>query len=166
MALKEDEYILNNLWPLYVHEVNGYARAVPNIHGVYSDDPEMRATPGPGNYWKDPEVTFLYLIWADEWPVGFFLIITGPLLPSDDLDFEAREFFVMSAYRGTDVATVAAKEGIARHPGRWEVVTYPNTPRPAVFWRKVLPRCVSGTVHEEERDHPYGRKIVFRFART
>jgi predicted acetyltransferase len=84
-------------------------------------------------------------------------------VPTAGVDFVVHEFFVARSFRGRGVASWAAQRGIRNHRGAWEVVTYPSAARPIAFWRKTLPACTDGDVVETEEDHPWGRKVVFRF---
>lgn len=157
---------IRNLWPLYVQDVSAYDGQRPNRHGVLVEDDTVRSwEAGPGApWWERPEHLFPYLVRVDGRAVGFHLIATGPYVPTPGVDFVVHEFFVARAHRGDGTAQRAAQRGIERHRGAWEVVTYPNAARPIAFWRRVLPLCATGPVTETEEDHPWGRKVVWRFA--
>ena len=156
---------IHNLWPLYLHDLDAYAPKPLNAHGVISEDDEVRSwaelSAGNAAWWKNPGVLFPYLIRAGGRPAGFALVASGAYLPSPDLDWCMHEFFIAHWARGTGVGVAAAREAIARHRGRWEVVTYPGQERPIRFWRKALAACAAA-VEETEEDHPFGRKVVFR----
>lgn len=162
-----DGHAIRNLWPLYQHDVSAFDGARPNAHGIFGgDDVATLAQHGASldPWWQSPSL-FPYLIVADGAPAGFCLVATGPYLPCPEhADFVVHEFFVLHAYRGAGVAEAAVTEAFARHRGRWEVVTYPNHPRGIAFWRRVVGRVASGQFEEREMDHPWGRKVVFRFA--
>lgn len=155
---------IRRMWPLYTHDVSAYDGRKPNRHGILSDDEDLVEFEGPGGWWSNSEVLFPYLARVDDRPAGFNLIAGGALAEELGVDFAVYELFVAAAYRGTAVATQLAVEGIARHRGRWEVVTYVNAPRPAAFWRKVLPQCATGEVVESEEDHAFGRRVCWRFS--
>ena len=74
------------------------------------------------------------------------------------------EFFVAHAFRGTNVAKDAVGLGLDLHPGRWEVVTWPKAKRPQAFWRRVLPQFALEGVQETEGEHPFGERVMWRFA--
>ncbi|MFT7463836.1 MAG: aminoglycoside 6'-N-acetyltransferase I [Pseudohongiellaceae bacterium] len=99
---ESDAYIIQNMWPLYTHEVSEFAIAKPNRHGLLSDD-ENIATHEAQNatlllWWRDPEALIPYLILADGHPAGFSLIAHRSRLPDTiDADFVVHEFFVMHA---------------------------------------------------------------------
>ncbi len=157
-----------NLYPLHLHDIAAYEQRRPNRHGVYADGDDVETIAElldrMATFWQKPELLFPYLIRVEGVAAGFFLIASGPYVPVPDVDFIAFEFFVTHAFRGDGTAVRAARDGIARHPGRWEIVTYPGAERPIAFWRKVLPMCATGEIVETEEDHPFGRKVVFRFS--
>jgi predicted acetyltransferase len=164
----EDEArIIGNLWPLYQHDVSAFDGAVPNRHGIFGSGDtttlaEHAASLGP--WWGDPEALFPYLIVVDGAPAGFDLIAARAGLPRGiEADFVVHEFFVLHAYRGSGAAERAAMQGFDRHRGRWEVVTYPSHERGIAFWRRVIGEYASMRFSEGEVDHPWGRRVAFRF---
>lgn len=165
---RKDAYLLKNLYPLYIHDISEFEEIAPNRHGVLGDDPALKTLGEQGErqreWWRKPEALFPYLILADGRPVGFDLISTRPYLPEGiAADFVVHGFFLVHAYRGRGVGEAAAIEGFERHPGTWEVVTYPPHARAVAFWRKVLRRYAPGDFAENEVDHPWGRKVAFTF---
>lgn len=164
----EDAHRLANLWGPYANDISSHDGQLPNAHGVFVDRPEASSCDtiltAQRAWWSNPQYLFPYLIEVDGRAVGFNMISSGPYLPSQDLDFCVHEFFLVGALRGTGLAARAAREGIAKHRGRWEVVTYPTADRPIGFWRKTLPTCAHGEVRETlDEQHPWGSKVVFRF---
>lgn len=163
-----DAHIIKNLWPLYQHDVSAFDGAVPNRHGIFGsgDDTTTLALHAASldAWWRDPLALFPYLILADGAPVGFNLIAARSRLPAGiDADFVVHEFFVLHAYRGGPTAELAATLGFDRHRGAWEVVTYPAHGRGISFWRRVVGRYTSNRYTEAEVDHPWGRRVAFRF---
>ncbi|RKY18310.1 MAG: hypothetical protein DRQ55_13690 [Planctomycetota bacterium] len=162
-------HVIQNLWPLYLADLCEFDGELPNRHGILHDDTgdittlaEQGQTLAP--WWKEPGSLLPYLILADGRPAGFNLIAARARLPASiDADFVVHEFFVMRCFRGTGVAEQAAAAGLAAHRGSWEIVTYPNHPRAIGFWRKVLREAVPAGPSEQELDHHWGRRVVFRF---
>ena len=156
-----------DLFPSYLREVRGYERRPPNRHGLPTDDEEIdnwdELLLGQAAWWTKPGLLFPYLIRVDGSPAGFHLIASGPHVPSPGVDFVVHEFFLAQAFRGTGAAAEAARQGIGRHRGAWEVATWPAAARSLAFWRKTLPDCAAREVRETEEDHPWGRRVVFRF---
>ena len=163
LTTSEDAHTIRNLWPLYVHDISTYDGQAPNPHGVFGAAEDVRDWNGPGDWWSKTQFLFPYLVRVGGAAAGFNLISSGPYVTTEGVDFVVHEFFVTHAFRGGDTAMRAAQQGIERHRGRWEVVTYPNAPGPIAFWRKTLPTCTQGDVRETEEDHALGRKVVFRF---
>jgi predicted acetyltransferase len=157
---------IRNLYALHLHDISAHEPRLPNRHGVLSDDGEHRTwehlADRQGDWWRKPDVLFPYLLRADGLPAGFALVASGPYVPSRT-DFVMWEFFVLHAWRGRGVAARGVEETLRRHPGRWEICTYPNAARPIAFWRKVLPACARGAVGEALEDHEFGRRVVWRF---
>ncbi len=168
LTSEEGALPIRNLYPQYLHDIASYEHKPPNAHGVLADDDSLRTweelLDGQAPWWRNPEHLFPYLIRVDGKPAGFNWIAAGPYVPTAGIDFVVYEFFVAHAYRGAGVAGQAAREGIARHRGKWEVVTWTTAPRAAAFWRKTLPACASGEVVETEEDHAFGRRVAFRFS--
>lgn len=171
LSTDEDAQVIRNLWPLYQHDVSAFDGAVPNRHGIFSDDDATTtlaahvASLAP--WWRDAASLFPYLIVVDGLPAGFNLIAARSRLPAGiQADFVVHEFFVLHAYRGSAVAERAAIEGFERHRGAWEVVTYPTHLRAIAFWRRVISRYMAMRFAEDEVDHPWGRRVAFRFDNT
>lgn len=167
LTSEEGALPIQNLWPLYVHDVSAYDGQVPNRQGILLADERVRTLAEQGaslcTWWSQTAVLFPYLARVGGVPAGFNLIASGPYVPTAGVDFTIHEFFVANPFRGSGVAGRMAQEGIARHMGRWEIVTHPPNARAIAFWRKVLPSCARGEVVETEEDHPFGHKVVWRF---
>lgn len=156
----KDAYIIKNLYPLYLHDISEFEKALPNRHGIIGESDSVATLAGQGevqdNWWKKPEELFPYLIFVNGYPAGFNLIATHPCLPQEiEADFVVHEFFLSHAYRGKGVAEQAAIEGFDRHKGKWEVVTYPTHSRAISFWRKVLNNYTRNKFTEKEGEHPW-----------
>ena len=168
LTTTEDAHVIGNLFPFYLHDVCEYDAKPTNTHGVYLEDQDIKSwtefNEKQVSWWQKPDVLFPYLTRVGGIPAGFNMVAGGPYVLTKGIDFTVYEFFIQRAFRGTDVALRTAQEGIARHRGTWEVVTYPSAPRAIAFWRKVIPLCASGEVVEtEEKDHHLGHKILWRF---
>lgn len=167
LTTEADAQSILGFHPSYLRDIAAYERRPPNRHGLPTDDDDIRdwdeILHGQATWWKKPGMLFPYLIRVNGTPAGFNLIASGPYVPSPGIDFVVHEFFVAHAWRGTGAATEAARQGIDRHRGAWEVATWPTAPRSIAFWRKTLPTCIQGAVRETEEDHPWGRRVVFRF---
>ncbi|MCA9999044.1 MAG: hypothetical protein KDE56_24945 [Anaerolineales bacterium] len=168
LSTSEDAQIIKNLWSLYQHDLSAFTGAVPNRHGIFSDDENVSSLgqhlDSLNPWWQDPNALFPYLIVVEGRPAGFNLIAGRSRLPKEiPADFVVHEFFVLYAYRGSAVAERAAIDGFNRHRGGWEVVTHPTHLRAIGFWRRVINRYTSGQFLEAEVDHPWGRRAAFRF---
>lgn len=167
LTSKADAQPIRNLYPLYLHEIASYEHKPPNRHGVLSEDDDdhtwEQLLDRQSAWWEKPGVLFPYVILADGVPAGFNWISTGPYVPTPGVDIVQHEFFVTHEWRGKGVAAEAFRLGLGRHNGSWEVCTWPTAPRAIAFWRKTLAEYVAGEVKETMEDHPWGKRVVFRF---
>ncbi|MFE9277253.1 GNAT family N-acetyltransferase [Paenibacillus glucanolyticus] len=162
------KFIINNMYPLYLHDLSGIWGWKPNRYGVFEDDDTRTLNDQIQVFdiwWDKPEVLFPYLIWADDIPAGFALVATPPYTFGSE--FYMNEFFVMKPFRGQNIAEAAAAQVFNEHSGSWEIQTNAtdSNKRAQAFWRKTLHsyRAEPGfqeTVDEIKNDHV---KIVFRF---
>ncbi len=167
LTTEADARLILNLYPFYLHDIASYERVPVNQHGLPASDDGIRTWDdlllGQAAWWRKPGVLFPYLIRVNDRPAGFSLISSPPHVPTPGVDFAVHEFFLAHAWRGTGVAAEAARQSIGRHRGAWEVATWPTAARSIAFWRKTLPTCSRAAVRETEEDHPWGRRVVFRF---
>jgi len=164
----EDAHVIANMWLPYQHEVSEFGGDRPNPHGLLGAEDGVTTAAehldGLKVWWSKPDTLFPYLILVDGAPAGFNLVVArSQLTEGVDADFVVYEFFVMHAYRGGGVAQEAARSGFERHPGSWEVVTYPDHARAIRFWRRTIGAYTSGEFSEAELDHAWGRKVAFQF---
>lgn len=163
-----DAHIIQNLFPLYQHEVSEFEELRANRHGVLdADDGVMTLAEhaGAGSpWWSEPEALFPYLILVDGRPAGFNLIAARSRLPDGiDADFVVHEFFVLHAYRRDGVAERAAVEAFGLHRGGWEIVTWPSHARAIAFWRRVVSAYSPAAIVQDAPDHPWGERVSFVF---
>lgn len=94
-----------------------------------------------------------YLFRVDGQFAGFALVrLIDPI--------EIAEFFVLRKYRRGGTGTAAARQVIARHPGRWLISQIPNNKPATSFWRRAIP--VPFTQHELANGHVEQRFTVTR----
>lgn len=97
-------------------------------------------------YWSE-DGRKAYLFDVDRHPAGFALVrLTDPA--------ELAEFFVLRKYRRCGIGTAAARDVIARHPGRWVITEIASNESATAFWRRAIPvafderRLVGGSVQQ------------------
>ncbi|KOP68671.1 acetyltransferase [Bacillus sp. FJAT-18019] len=162
-----NKFIINNIYPLYLHDLSGIWGWKPNSYGIFEEDDTK--TLNDQNkvfdiWWEKPSILFPYLIRVDGIPAGFALVATPPYTFGSD--FYMNEFFVMKPFRGKDVAEKAAALVFEKHAGSWEIQTNPTdrNKRAQAFWRKTVNHYASG-IHAQElvelRDD--NEKLVFQF---
>lgn len=162
------KFIINNLYPLYLHDLSEIWGWQPNQYGIYEDN-ETRTLNEQNKvfdiWWEKPGVLYPYLIKENEVPAGFALVATPPYI-SGGCEFYLSEFFVLRPFRGKGIAEYAAKEVFNHHIGGWELQTNPTEANVKAqhFWRRTLNEYVSGCYHEEcSKTNDDGLKVIYRF---
>ncbi|NBD27702.1 GNAT family N-acetyltransferase [Paenibacillus glycinis] len=168
---KEQKYIINNLYPLYLHDLAGIRSVLPNKYGVFEDSDAYRTLQQQimafDIWWEKEDCLFPFLVWVDEVPAGFALIAAPPYV-DDDSDFLVNEFFILRPFRGRGVAEEAITTIFNRLKGKWLLYTFPtdNNLRTIKFWRKTLGRYTSDLFTEEDKAlrPEMGVEKVFNFS--
>ncbi|WP_405169544.1 GNAT family N-acetyltransferase [Paenibacillus sp. FSL H3-0286] len=162
------KFIINNLYPLYLHDLSEIWGTIPNRYGVFEED-ETQTLQEQNKvfdiWWEKAGILYPYLIKENDIPVGFALVATPPYTPSV-CEFYLNEFFILRPYRGKGIAEYAAKEVFKLHLGNWELQTNPtDTNRRAQhFWRKTLKEYTSDSYLEEcGKSYDDELKMIFTF---
>jgi predicted acetyltransferase len=162
------KFIINNLYPLYLHDLSEIWGWHPNKYGIFEDNETMTLSEQDKIFdiwWDKPDILYPYLIKVDDIPAGFALVATPPHTPPG-CDFYMNEFFVLRSFRGNGIAEYAAKEVFKCHQGPWEVLTNPNelNKRAQQFWRRTLKEYTNDN-HQEEcgKSHDDETMMIFRF---
>lgn len=162
------KFKINNLYPLYLHDLSEIWGNLPNQHGVYEDNETQ--TLNEQNkvfdiWWEKPGILYPYLIKEDGIPAGFALVATPPHTPPG-CEFYLNEFFILRPFRGTGIAERAAKEVFNLHIGKWELQTNPTATnrRAQHFWRKTLKEYTGNSFQEEcKKSFDDELKMIFNF---
>lgn len=162
------KFIINNLYPLYLHDLSEIWGWKPNKYGVYEEDETLTLSDQNKVFdiwWEKPSTLFPYLIKADDIPAGFALVATPPYTPHNS-EFYMNEFFILRPFRGKGVAEAAAVQLLNSHAGTWELQTNPTevNRRAQSFWRRTINNYTSGSGKEEYVETKNdGLKLIFRF---
>ncbi|WP_020615516.1 GNAT family N-acetyltransferase [Paenibacillus daejeonensis] len=164
------KFIVNNIYPLYLHDLSGIWGWKPNKYGVYeeSDIPTLTEQNKVFDvWWEDAHtnILFPYLIRVDGIPAGLAFVATPPYTPHGT-DYYMNEFFVLQPFRAHGVAQSAANQVFDSHRGSWEVQTNPTHTnlRAQAFWTKTIQQYTSGAYHKEvKRTNDDGDKLIFSF---
>lgn len=164
----ESKFIINNLYPLYLHDLSEIWGWEPNQYGIFEDDDTL--TLADQNrvfdiWWSRPDSLYPYLIRAGEIPAGFALVASPPYAPPG-CNFYMNEFFVLRSFRGKGGAEAAALQVFDLHLGVWELQTNPGdkNARAQRFWRKTINGYTHGQFTEHTADTSNdGLKRIFRF---
>jgi predicted acetyltransferase len=167
----EEKFIINNIYPLYLHDLSEVWEHKINRYGVFEND-DTRTLVEQNRvfdiWWEHPNVLFPYLITVDDIPAGLAFVATAPFTPcSHDIDYFMNEFFLLRTYRGKGVGEEAVRQIIETMRGQWEVQTNPTerNERSKRFWRRTLNTCTNGKYSEELGHNPeVGEQLVFRFS--
>lgn len=167
----EEKFIINNIYPLYLHDLSEVWGHQINRYGVFEND-DTRTLAEQNRifdiWWEHPDVLFPFLITVDDIPAGLAFVATAPFITCPDyIDYYMNEFFLLRNYRGKGVGEEAVRQIINKMPGQWEVQTNPTerNERAKRFWRRTLNACTNGNYSEELGYHSEdGEKLVFRFS--
>ncbi|KAB3528952.1 hypothetical protein [Alkaliphilus serpentinus] len=82
LCMRDQKFIINNLYPLYLHDLAEIRGELPNKYGVFEEDDEYKTLqqqiPVFDIWWENKKVLYPYLIKVDQLPAGFALIATPP----------------------------------------------------------------------------------------
>ncbi|WP_430157929.1 GNAT family N-acetyltransferase [Paenibacillus algorifonticola] len=167
----EEKFIINNIYPLYLHDLSEVWKHKINRYGVFENDDTRTLTEQNRVFdiwWEHPNVLFPYLITVDHLPAGLAFVATPPFTPCPpSIHYYMNEFFLLRNYRGKGIGEEAFRQIIKKMPGNWELQTNPTdrNERAKHFWRKTLNTCTNGNYSEELGHHPEdGDKLIFRFS--
>lgn len=170
LCSKENKFMINNIYPLYLHDLSGIGGTKPNRFGVYEENEMMTLSEQNTVFdiwWEKPSVLFPFLITVDELIAGLIFVATPPYIPSlANINYYLNECFLLRPYRGIGVGEEAARQVFDQFRGNWEVQTGPmeRNVRAQKFWRKTLAAYTNGQYSEEHGNHPdTGEKLIFRF---
>lgn len=159
--------IIRNLYPLYLYDLSEIYGNVPNEYGIYEEEPvkTLEEQYHIQDLWfKEPELLFPFIIYADGKPAGFVLVGRGKYIPKE-LDYYVYEFFVLRPYRNKKVGEKAAKQVFDKFHGKWRLFTNPteSNKEGQAFWRKTLNNYTLGNFQESFENTLKNDKLVFRF---
>lgn len=168
LTTKEESYMIKNLYPLYLHDLSGHYGFLPNRHGVFEDEEDIKTLSEQYEvqniWWEKPGTLYPFLILVDEIPAGFILVATPPHC-SKGIDYFVNECFLLQPYRGKGIAEVAVTRVFDQFTGKWELFTNPDE-RNIVgkkFWRKTISNYTKENYTEKYGDTFDGYRLVFQF---
>ena len=166
----DQKFIINNIYPLYLHDLSEVWGNKPNRFGIYEENEVMTLTEQNKVFdiwWEKPSVLFPYLITVDGLAAGLAFVATPPYIPfSPNVDYYLNEFFLMRPFRGMGVGEEAARQVFDRFKGNWELQTgaMQRNIKAQMFWRKTLAAYTNEQYSEGYGEYPgVGKKIVFQF---
>ncbi|SHK53564.1 Predicted acetyltransferase [Anaerocolumna jejuensis DSM 15929] len=160
-------FIIKNMYPLYLHDLSGIHGTLPNEYGIFEEEP-IRTLGEQYDiqqvWFENPAQLFPYLIIADNIPAGFCLVGSGKYVPSE-VDYYIYETFLLSPFRGKEIAHYAMLEIFEKHRGKWKLFTQSteNNIRAKAFWHKTIAHYTENKYTSEEKIIEGMPKLVFRF---
>jgi aminoglycoside 6'-N-acetyltransferase I len=159
----ERAYILQNLYPCYLHDLSEYLDILPNQHGLYEEESVTyyKQDTFLQTWWQYPGQLFPNLIKVDDRPAGFVLITTPPFI--SEAEYAIQEFFLLKPYRGKGYALQAAIMAFNLFHGSWKFEVLPKNIPAIHFWRRVLAEYSASNYQEAIEHTPERAMLVFRF---
>ena len=157
----DQAYILQNLYPYYLHDLSEFQEILPNQHGLFESDEIISYEKETflKVWWEHPEQLFPVIIRVDDRPAGFALIGTKPY--SGDRDYEIMEFFILKPYRQKGLAEQAAIKAFGLFNGEWKCSVLPRNLRACSFWRRITSKYEKYS--ESLKQTNDGEMVVFWF---
>jgi predicted acetyltransferase len=160
----EQAYILQNLYPCYIHELSEFLGAFPNKHGLFESEDIAyydRET-FLKIWWQHSDQLFPFLIKVGDKPAGFVLITAQPF--SYNSDFAIQDFFILNPYRKKGLAEKAAVIAFGLFHGNWKIEVLPKNLPACAFWRHVIEKYTVNNYLEENGQAQDGfPMVIFRF---
>ncbi|WP_078553753.1 hypothetical protein [Bacillus alkalicellulosilyticus] len=152
---RKNKFIINNLYPLYLHDLAGIRNELPNKYGVFEEDEEYQTLEQQISvfdvWWEKEGVLFPYLVTVDDLPAGFIFVAT-PLYVFGNCDFMIKEFFILRPFRGKGIGEYVISEIFNLYRGKWMLYTAPTDKnyKTISLWRKTLTRYTNNQFTEED----------------
>ncbi len=170
LSTVDDKYIINNIYPLYLHDLSEIWGNKPNRYGIYEDNDTMTLSEQHKVFdiwWEKPSVLFPFLITVDGLPAGLAFVATPPYIPCPpNINYYLNEFFLLRPFRGIGVGEEAARQVFEHFTGNWELQTgsMERNRKAQMFWRKILASYTDGKYSESHVEYEDRNMLVFRFA--
>lgn len=165
LASSEQRYIIQNMWPAYIHDLSQYRNQLPNKHGLFDDDEISTYTAENfmTGWWTHPKQAFAFILYVEERAAGFALVASPPLVDGK-ADKVIAEFFLLHPYRGKGIGKLLATQVFDMFKGSWQVSVLPKSKPALAFWRKVISEYTNDKFHEQEQKYPDELMIDFFFS--
>jgi predicted acetyltransferase len=144
LVTPETQHILENFFTPYFFEMSRYDKKLPmNAHGlpIWEDfggvGPTTHAECVRYNWWIRDE-TENFLIYVEDLPAGFVLLLRESEHLPPDVKTELVDFYIAPRYRGAHVGTDAARLALTQYNGNWALFTLKDNLPARKFWRRVL----------------------------
>ncbi|MDD6794143.1 MAG: GNAT family N-acetyltransferase [Clostridiaceae bacterium] len=168
LANNTNGFIIKNMYPLYLHDICGIHKILPNKYGIFEDDNTVKTLMDEYDmqqiWFEHPNELFPYIIFVNDNAAGFCLIGSGKYVPKD-VDFYVYETFLLSPYRGKNISHKAILEILSRHHGKWMLYTHStdNNKRAQAFWHKTVGKFTNNNYTTKKEIIDNIPKLVFRF---
>lgn len=139
-AGRAEKAILENLFPLYLHDLSEFFEIQVDGDGRFLAD-------GALDVWWEREGLFPFLIRCDSQIAGFALVASPPFV-SPGREYRMNEFFILKRYRRQRVGQAAATAVFDSLKGEWEVGWASTNVPAAAFWQRTISHYTSGSYQE------------------
>lgn len=155
---KEDQDIIKNLYPLFLHDLSVYdTDEVVDNKGKYD-------LTFLDNYWQSEDL-IPFLIRIDEKIAGFILMQKGYYAPPSNEDYYIGQLFVLRNYRCEGVGERAIALLFSRYPGSYLLGILPENTPAIHFWEAFYEKY--GIDYETTTETITGHElIIYRFKVT
>lgn len=124
---EEKENVLKNLVSLYLHDLSEFADdLVIDEEGKFEYD-------GLHYYFTEKELKPFFIYCKDE-IAGFILLNSDKYVPGD-AEYSIHEIFILKAFRGKGVASVALKKVFEMYKGKYKVEQLKENKLAIDFWK-------------------------------
>ncbi len=137
-ATSENKATIQNLGRFYVYDMSRYCGFLPDWETPPNGLFECRDL---SSYCEKPD-RHAFLIKVNNELAGFVLI--NKIGSSPDVDWNIREFFVISKFQGKGVGGYVAEQVFSQFHGTWETSQMPENKTAIDFWEKIVDRYTKG----------------------
>lgn len=134
---------MKNMMQFYIYDFSEYLDYDIEENGLFSAYPDL------GDYRKEKNDKFPYIIKKDEKYIGFVLV--KRIVPKEN-HFSVIEFFIMKKYRREGNGKAAAEHVFNLHKGKWEVRQRESNKPALEFWNKVIDQFTGGQFSQRFED--------------
>jgi len=139
-ASSEYKGVFKNLIQFYYYDFSEYLKYDTGTDGLFPLYPNL------GDYWKNENDKFPYIIKKEANYVGFVLV--KRINPGEQNHFSIGEFFILRKYRREGIGKAVAIEVFNLHKGKWQGYQKESNNPAQLFWNKIINEYTKGQFRE------------------